>query len=84
MDFNSFFERCKHESTVSDFESYLAYCIFEKKKDKNPPAKSMNVEKYTQTRDQAFDLRDEGAARTLFALAGASEWKDGEWEGALR
>jgi hypothetical protein len=44
----------------------------------------MTVEKYTQLRDQAFDLRDEKAAQTLYALAGASEWKEDEWEGSLR
>ena len=31
MEFNKFFKRCQNEPTVSDFESYLSYCIFEKK-----------------------------------------------------
>ncbi|MBW2721197.1 MAG: hypothetical protein JRC67_03080 [Deltaproteobacteria bacterium] len=31
MEFNTFLEKCQSEPTVSDFESYLAYCIFEKK-----------------------------------------------------
>ena len=84
MDFKSFFERCKIESTVSDFESYLAYCILEKKVKEGARSGAMSVEKYTQTRDQAFDLLDEKAAQTLYSLAGASEWKEGEWEGALR
>jgi hypothetical protein len=84
MEFKSFFERCRHESTVSDFESYLAYCILEKKVTESSRQGAMSVENYTQTRDQAFDLRDEKAAQRLYSLAGASQWKDGEWEGALR
>jgi hypothetical protein len=39
---------------------------------------------YSYIRDQAFDGRDEKAARTLYDLAKASAWKEGEWEGALR
>lgn len=84
MDFKSFFDKCKIESTVSDFESYLAYCILEKKVKEGAPSGVMSVEKYTQTRDQAFDLLDEKAAQKLYSLSGASEWKEGEWEGALR
>jgi hypothetical protein len=72
------------ESTVSDFESYLACRILEKKVREGAPPAAMTVEKYTQLRDQAFDLRDEKAAQTLYALAGASEWKEDEWEGSLR
>jgi len=84
MDFKSFFEKCKVESTVSDFESYLAYCILEKKVTEGARSGAMNVEKYTQARDQAFDLRDEKAAQMLYSLSAASAWKEGEWEGALR
>jgi hypothetical protein len=72
------------ESTVSDFESYLAYCILEKKVKEGAPSAAMSVEKYTQVRDQAFDLMDEKAAQMLYSLAGASQWKEGEWEGSLR
>jgi len=39
---------------------------------------------YSFVRDQAFERRDEQAARLLYDLAGASSWKEGEWEGALR
>jgi len=84
MDFKSFFEKCRHESTVSDFESYLAQCVLEKKATAAAKAGSVTVEQYTQMRDQAFDLSDERAAQKLYSLAGASEWKEGEWEGALR
>ena len=84
MDFKSFFEKCKVESTVSDFESYLACCILEKKVTEGARSGAMSVEKYTQARDQAFDLRDEKAAQMLYSLSGASAWKEGEWEGALR
>ncbi len=81
MEFESFFRKCKDEPTVSDFESYLSYCIFGKGaggRDK------CTLEMYSFIRDQAFDGRDEKAARTLYDLAKASEWKEGEWEGALR
>jgi hypothetical protein len=84
MDFKSFLERCRQESTVSDFESFLAFCILEKKTTESAKVGAMSVEKYTQARDQAFDLRDEHAARQLYSLAGASDWKEGEWEGALK
>ncbi len=39
---------------------------------------------YSFVRDQAFERRDEQAARLLYDLAGVSSWKEGEWEGALR
>lgn len=83
MDFEAFFERCKNEPTVSDFESYLAYCIFEKG---SPGAgeDQMTLEMYSFIRDQAFEHRDERAARFLYDMAGAAAWKEGEWEGALR
>jgi hypothetical protein len=84
MDFKSFFEKCRHESTVSDFESYLAHCILEKKATPSARTGAISVEQYTQMRDQAFDLSDERAAQTLYSLAGASDWKEGDWEGALR
>jgi hypothetical protein len=81
MDFKSFFERCKEEPTVSDFESYLSYSIFEKGSGSRDEC---SLEMYSYIRDQAFDGRDEKAAVTLYDLAKASEWKEGEWEGALR
>lgn len=80
MDFKSFFERCQNESTVSDFESYLSYCIFEK----GTGGTQCTLERYTLMRDMAFDWREEDAARSLYELANASEWKEGEWEGALK
>ncbi len=80
MDFRSFFEKCQDEKTVSDFESYLSFCIFEKKKGSS----RCSIEEYSQMRDFAFDRRDEKAAGVLFELSGASEWDEGEWEGALR
>ncbi len=85
MDFKSFFERCRSESSVSDFESYLAHCILEQKTSEGKGSKGvLTVEQYTRLREQAFDLMDERAAQTLYTLARASEWKEGEWEGALR
>ncbi len=80
MDFKSFFQKCQTESTVSDFESYLSYCIMEKAKGQV----ECTLENYNRMRDLAFERRDESAARALFDMAKASGWKDGEWEGALR
>lgn len=84
MEFNAFLEKCQSEPTVSDFESYLAYCIFEKKSVQTSGKDEVTVEMYSFVRDQAFERRDEKAARLLYDLAGASSWKEGEWEGALR
>ena len=84
MEFNAFLEKCQSEPTVSDFESYLAYCIFEKKSAKTSGKDEVTVEMYSFVRDQAFERRDEQAARLLYDLAGVSSWKEGEWEGALR
>jgi hypothetical protein len=84
MEFEAFFEACKRESTVSDFESYLAYCIFEKERGKGIEQGEFTLEKYSHIRDRAFDGRDEEAARLLYNLAGAAKWKEGDWEGALR
>jgi hypothetical protein len=84
MEFNMFLEKCQSEPTVSDFESYLAYCIFEKKSAKTSGKDEVTVEMYSFVRDQAFERRDEQAARLLYDLAGVSSWKEGEWEGALR
>jgi hypothetical protein len=39
---------------------------------------------YSFIRDQAFEHRDEKAAKLLYELADAASWKEGEWEGALR
>ncbi len=80
MNFMTFFEKCRNESTVSDFESYLSYSILEKKKDQV----DCTVEQYNRLRDLAFERRDEKAARALFDLSEASAWSEGEWEGALR
>ena len=80
MDFKAFFQKCQNESTVSDFESYLSYSIFEKVKG----SAGCSLEKYNQIRDLAFERRDEKAAMALYEMAGATDWKDGEWEGALR
>lgn len=84
MEFNAFLERCQSEPTVSDFESYLAYCIFEKKSAETSGKDQVTIEMYSFVRDQAFDRRDEKAARLLYDLAGVSSWQEGEWEGALR
>ena len=84
MEFNAFLEKCQSEPTVSDFESYLAYCIFEKKSAKTSGKDEVTVEMYSFVRDQAFERRDEQAARLLYDLANVSSWKEGEWEGALR
>ncbi len=81
MEFEAFFRKCQDESTVGDFESYLAYCILEKG---SPATGNLKVEEYTLMRDRAFEGRDEEAARALFAISGAAAWKEGEWEGALR
>jgi hypothetical protein len=82
MEFKVFFDRCKNEPTVSDFESYLSYCIFEKKSTKSKD--EVTKEMYSSIRDQAFERRDEEAARLLYELADAAAWKEEEWEGALR
>ncbi|MBW2391874.1 MAG: hypothetical protein JRC54_00880 [Deltaproteobacteria bacterium] len=84
MEFNTFLEKCQSEPTVSDFESYLAYCIFEKKSAETSGKDEVTVEMYSSVRDQAFERRDEQAARLLYDLGDASSWKEGEWEGALR
>ena len=84
MEFNAFLEKCQSEPTVSDFESYLAYCIFEKKSAETSGKDEVTVEMYSFVRDQAFERRDEQAARLLYDLGDASSWKEGEWEGALR
>lgn len=81
MDFKLFFEKCQNEATISDFESYLASCIFEKSVSGKP---SLSLEEYSRLRDRAFEHCDEDAAKKLFELAGANKWKEGEWEGALR
>ncbi len=80
MDFKAFFQKCQTESTVSDFESYLSYSIFEKEKGRT----DCSLEKYDQLRGMAFERRDEKAAKALYDMAKASDWKEGEWEGALR
>ena len=84
MEFEAFLEKCKTEPTVSDFESYLSYCIFEKKSGKTSSKDEVTVEMYSFVRDQAFERRDEKAARVLYELADVVSWKEGEWEGALR
>ncbi len=80
MDFQSFFEKCQKEKTVSDFESYISYSIFEKGKGQV----ECSLERYTLMRDLAFDWRQEDAARSLYEMCKASEWNEGDWEGALR
>ena len=84
MQFKTFFEKCKSEPTVSDFESYLSYCIFQKKSSRTGGRDEVTLEMYSFVRDQAFERRDEKAARVLYDLADAASWKEGEWEGALR
>jgi hypothetical protein len=81
MQFESFLRKCQDEPTVGDFESYLSYCIFEKRSSSRDEC---SLEMYSFIRDKAFDGRDEAAARTLFELSNASGWTEGEWEGALR
>jgi len=44
----------------------------------------VTLEMYSFVRDQAFERRDEKAARVLYDLADAATWKEREWEGALR
>ncbi|MBP8646561.1 MAG: hypothetical protein KBH99_10650 [Syntrophobacteraceae bacterium] len=80
MEFAEFFQRCQNEPTVSDFESHLSYCIFQRK----GAPDECTLEMYSYIRDRAFEKRDEQAARVLYELASAADWKDGEWEGALR
>jgi len=80
MDFRVFFQKCQEESTVSDFESYLSYTIFEKEEGRT----DWTLESYDQLRNLAFERRDEKAARALYDMAKASDWKEGDWEGALR
>jgi len=80
MDFAEFFQHCRNETTVSDFESYLSYCIFRNKTAKD----EYTLEMYSYIRDRAFEKRDEQAARVLYDLASAADWKEGDWEGALR
>jgi hypothetical protein len=85
MDFANFFKKCRSEPTVSDFESYLAYCIFEKTEQSGAAAQpACTLEAYSRARDLAFEGRDEDAARWLYDLARAAGWQEGEWEGALR
>jgi hypothetical protein len=84
MNFDSFFEKCRTESTVSDFESYLAHCIFGKKATRTQDAEEFTVETYSLARDKAFEQRDVKAAKLLYGLADAAKWQEGEWEGALR
>lgn len=84
MEFQPFFERCQSESTVSDFESYLANCIFEKQSIGGSGQDEISLEMYSFIRDQAFERRDDKAARLLYELAGAASWQEGEWQGALR
>ncbi len=59
MDFKSFFEKCQGESTVSDFESYLSYCILEKGKGRV----ECTLEKYNRMRDSHSSGRDESAGQ---------------------
>ncbi len=80
MDFRVFFQKCQAESTVGDFESYLSYSIFEKEKGRT----DWTLESYDRLRNLAFERRDEKAARALYDMAKASDWKEGDWEGALR
>jgi hypothetical protein len=84
MTFEEFFKRCQTEPTVSDFESYLAYCVFGKNAGELQSRDKITVEMYSYTRDQAFERRDEKAARLLYDAAKAANWKEGDWEGALR
>jgi hypothetical protein len=84
MTYEDFFRRCQNEPTVGDFESYLAHSIFGKSRTVAGGQERYTVEMYTYARDQAFERRDEKAARLLFDLSGAVHWKEGDWEGALR
>ena len=84
MTFEEFFKRCQTVSSVSDFESYLAYCILGESASELQAQEKITVEMYSYIRDQAFEKRDEKAARLLYDLAIAAHWKEGDWEGALR
>jgi hypothetical protein len=84
MDFETFLLRCRNEPTVSDFESYLSYCIFQKKGAEKAEEPECSLETYSYLRDQAFERRDEKAAQQLYDMSGAARWREGEWEGALR
>ncbi len=84
MTFEEFFKKCQGEPTVSDFESYLAHCILRKSPQELGTEDQITVEMYCYTRDQAFERRDEKAARLLYQLAAAAQWQEGDWEGALR
>jgi len=84
MDFQEFFRKCQSEPTVSDFESYLGHCIFQKRRSDSAQEAACTLEDYSRARDLAFEQRDEEACRWLYDLAGAVHWREGEWEGALR
>ena len=84
MLFKDFFSRCKNEPTVSDFESYLAHCVFEQGRTGRAEQAACTLEIYSRARDLAFDQRDEEAAKWLYDLAEASAWQEGDWEGFMR
>jgi hypothetical protein len=84
MNFEEFFRKCQTESTVSDFESYLACCVFGKSASELQAHEQITLEMYSYIRDQAFEKRDEKAARLLHDLAKAANWKEGDWQGMLR
>jgi hypothetical protein len=84
MTFEEFYRKCQTEPTVSDFESYLASCIFAKSASGVQAGERITLEMYSHARDQAFEKRDEKAARLLYDLAKAANWMEGDWEGALR
>lgn len=84
MNFAQFFRICQKEPTVSDFESHLATCVLGKSPSQLQAHEQITVEMYSYIRDQAFEKRDEKAARLLYDLAKAAAWKEGDWEGALR
>lgn len=84
MDFQTFFSKCRTEPTVSDFESYLAHCIFEQRQTGGAERGACTLEAYSRARDLAFERRDEDAARWLYDLAEAAAWQEGDWEGFLR
>jgi len=63
MDFQEFFRKCQSEPTVSDFESYLGHCIFQKRRSDSAQEAACTLEDYSRARDLAFEQRDEEACK---------------------
>jgi len=65
MELRNSFQRCQNEPTVSDFESHLSYCIFQRK----GAPDECTLEMYSYIRDRAFEKemnRPLGSLRARF------------------